>query len=137
MSANFRSDNETPVAEPIMQALAEANRGTAWAYAEDDWSLALNRAFGDPNVSVGLELKGPGMPRLAALEATKAARTEYARRHHPSPSHPQPLLGDLSRALAQAARRPRTSFLNRRDRDPNGDSDLEEGGSFDFAGCPS
>ena len=45
MNANFRSDNETPVAEPIMQALLSANQGTAHAYAEDDWSLRLDQTF--------------------------------------------------------------------------------------------
>lgn len=45
MTANFRSDNETPVAEPIMQALIQANQGTAHAYAEDGWSLQLDAAF--------------------------------------------------------------------------------------------
>lgn len=47
MTANFRSDNETPVAEPIMQAIIEANQGTAHAYAEDRWSLRLNDSFSD------------------------------------------------------------------------------------------
>ena len=47
MTANFRSDNETPVAPAIMQAIVEANQGTAWAYAEDDWSEKLNRVFSD------------------------------------------------------------------------------------------
>jgi len=47
MTANFRSDNETPVAPAIMQAIIEANQGTAWAYADDDWSMRLNRVFSD------------------------------------------------------------------------------------------
>ena len=47
MTANFRSDNETPVAPAIMDAILEANHGTAWAYAEDDWSAGLDRAFSD------------------------------------------------------------------------------------------
>lgn len=45
MIANFRSDNETPVADPILQAIVAANEGTAAAYAEDDWSLRLDEAF--------------------------------------------------------------------------------------------
>jgi threonine aldolase len=45
--ANFRSDNETPVAEPVMRAILEANQGTAFAYAEDDWSLRLDDTFSD------------------------------------------------------------------------------------------
>ena len=44
-SANFRSDNETPVAPQIWKALEQANRGTAWAYAEDRWSERLDEAF--------------------------------------------------------------------------------------------
>ena len=47
MTANFRSDNETPVAAAIMKAILEANHGTAWAYADDDWSNKLDQAFSD------------------------------------------------------------------------------------------
>ena len=47
MSANFRSDNETPVADAIMKAILEANHGTAWAYADDDWSNQLDQAFSE------------------------------------------------------------------------------------------
>ena len=47
MTANFRSDNETPIAPAIMQAIIEANQGTAWAYAEDKWSDKLNQVFSE------------------------------------------------------------------------------------------
>jgi len=47
MTANFRSDNETPVAAAIMEAILEANHGNAWAYAEDDWSARLDQVFSD------------------------------------------------------------------------------------------
>ena len=47
MTANFRSDNETPVAPAIMDAILEANQGMAWAYADDDWSARLDGAFSD------------------------------------------------------------------------------------------
>jgi threonine aldolase len=47
MTTNFRSDNETPVAPAIMEAIIEANHGTAWGYAEDDWSEKLDQAFSD------------------------------------------------------------------------------------------
>jgi len=47
MSANFRSDNETPVADAIMAAILEANHGTAWAYADDTWSKKLDQAFSE------------------------------------------------------------------------------------------
>jgi threonine aldolase len=45
--ANFRSDNETPVAEPVLRAIIDANEGTAFAYAEDRWSLRLDEAFSE------------------------------------------------------------------------------------------
>ncbi|MEM1410808.1 MAG: beta-eliminating lyase-related protein [Pseudomonadota bacterium] len=45
MIANFRSDNETPVATPVMQAIIDANEGTAFAYGDDDWSLRLDESF--------------------------------------------------------------------------------------------
>ena len=47
MIANFRSDNETPVAPAIMQAILDANHGTAWAYADDEWSKRLNGVFSE------------------------------------------------------------------------------------------
>jgi len=47
MAINFSSDNETPVAPAMMEAIIEANQGTATAYAEDDWSLRLNQAFSE------------------------------------------------------------------------------------------
>ena len=47
MELNFRSDNETPAAPAIMEAVGKANRGTAHAYAEDDWSAKLDAAFSE------------------------------------------------------------------------------------------
>ena len=47
MELNFRSDNETPAAPAIMEAIEKANRGTAHAYAEDEWSLKLDAAFSE------------------------------------------------------------------------------------------
>ncbi len=47
MSANFRSDNEAPVAPQIWEALEKANKGTAHAYGEDAWSARLDAAFSD------------------------------------------------------------------------------------------
>ncbi|NNE05602.1 MAG: low specificity L-threonine aldolase [Xanthomonadales bacterium] len=47
MAANFRSDNETPVAPQVWARLEEANQGTAWAYAEDQWSERLDEAFSE------------------------------------------------------------------------------------------
>jgi len=47
MELNFRSDNESPAAPAILTALCDANQGTAWAYAEDQWSSRLDEAFSD------------------------------------------------------------------------------------------
>ena len=47
MELNFRSDNESPVAPAILNALLEANQGTAWAYADDPWSKQLDAAFSE------------------------------------------------------------------------------------------
>lgn len=47
MELNFRSDNESPAADGIMQAVLQANQGSAWAYAEDQWSEQLNTVFSD------------------------------------------------------------------------------------------
>ena len=47
MTANFRSDNETPIAPAMLEAIIEANQGTAYAYAEDDWSEKLDHAFSE------------------------------------------------------------------------------------------
>lgn len=47
MELNFRSDNESPAAQEIVEALLEANQGSAWAYAEDSWSEQLDGAFSE------------------------------------------------------------------------------------------
>ena len=47
MELNFRSDNESPAAPAILAALCDANQGTAWAYAEDQWSNRLDEAFSE------------------------------------------------------------------------------------------
>lgn len=47
MDLNFRSDNETPAAPAIMEAITRANKGTAHAYAEDEWSERLDKAFSE------------------------------------------------------------------------------------------
>lgn len=44
---NFKSDNEAPAHPLILDAIAEANRGMATAYADDAWSRGLDRAFSD------------------------------------------------------------------------------------------
>lgn len=47
MELNFRSDNESPAAPAILAAVEQANRGAAWAYADDHWSVRLNEAFSE------------------------------------------------------------------------------------------
>ncbi len=47
MTVNFSSDNETPVASAMMEAIVAANQGTATAYAEDAWSGRLDQAFSE------------------------------------------------------------------------------------------
>lgn len=47
MEMNFRSDNESPAAPAIVEAILEANQGAAWAYAEDHWSEQLDAAFSE------------------------------------------------------------------------------------------
>ena len=42
---NFASDNTAPVAPAILDALAEANRGYARGYGNDDWTEAAERLF--------------------------------------------------------------------------------------------
>ena len=44
---NFRSDNEAPVAPAIFEAIARANRGTAWSYGADPASAGLDGLFSD------------------------------------------------------------------------------------------
>lgn len=42
---NFASDNTAPVAPAILDALAQASRGYARGYGNDDWTAALERRF--------------------------------------------------------------------------------------------
>jgi threonine aldolase len=44
---NFASDNTAPVAPAILDALAEASRGYARGYGNDDWTAALERRFSE------------------------------------------------------------------------------------------
>jgi len=47
MGANFRSDNETPVAPEIMAALTKANAGMAHSYGDDALSARVGKRFSD------------------------------------------------------------------------------------------
>jgi len=42
---NFKSDNEAPAHPAILEAIIDANRDMATAYADDAWSLRLDDAF--------------------------------------------------------------------------------------------
>lgn len=44
---NFKSDNEAPAHPLIIEAIAEANQGTASAYADDAWSRRLDGVFSE------------------------------------------------------------------------------------------
>jgi threonine aldolase len=44
---NFASDNTAPLAPAILDALAEASRGYARGYGNDDWTAAAERRFSD------------------------------------------------------------------------------------------
>ena len=44
---DFRSDNTGRAAPEILEALVQANRGTALGYGADDWTAALQRRFSD------------------------------------------------------------------------------------------
>jgi threonine aldolase len=44
---NFASDNTAPVAPAILDALAEASRGYARGYGNDDWTAAAERRFSE------------------------------------------------------------------------------------------
>lgn len=47
MTRNFRSDNESPVAPEIMDALGRANDGFVYSYGEDASAEALDRCFSE------------------------------------------------------------------------------------------
>ncbi len=47
MSANFRSDNETPVAPQILEALTRANTGTAHSYGDDALTARVQQRFAE------------------------------------------------------------------------------------------
>jgi len=80
MELNFRSDNESPAAAQIMDALAAANTGTAWAYAEDHLSSKLDQAFSalfDTDVSVIPVSTGTVANSIALASCTPAWGSVY------------------------------------------------------------
>src|ERR1700751_668160 len=44
---DYRSDNTGRAAPQILEALAQANQGTALGYGGDDWTAALQRRFAE------------------------------------------------------------------------------------------
>lgn len=44
---NFASDNAAPVAQPILDAIAQANAGYALGYGNDDWSRTVERRLSE------------------------------------------------------------------------------------------
>ena len=44
---NFRSDNEAPAADPILQAVIDANRGNQHSYGYDDYTELLNERYSE------------------------------------------------------------------------------------------
>ncbi len=73
MGANFRSDNEAPVAPEIMAALAEANRGPAHSYGDDGLTARLKDLFRDvfeTDLAVFPLVSGTAANALAVAQAT-------------------------------------------------------------------
>ena len=86
-----------PVAAPIMEALQEANRGTASAYAEDRWSQRLDAAFSELFET----------PTLALPLATGSLRFGSTHEHHQLDNQPtnagrQQLLDGLGQLLCNS-----------------------------------
>lgn len=84
MELNFRSDNESPAAPAIFAALEAANQGTAWAYAEDQWSTLLDRSFSDlfeTAVTVIPVSTGTAANSIALASVTKPWGSVYCHRN--------------------------------------------------------
>lgn len=73
MGANFRSDNEAPVAPEIMAALAEANRDTAHSYGDDAITGRVEAIFSEifeTNLAVFPLVSGTAANALAVAQTT-------------------------------------------------------------------
>jgi len=73
MGANFRSDNEAPVAPEIMAALAEVNRGAAHSYGDDAVTARVKGLFRDvfeTDLAVFPLISGTAANALAAAQTT-------------------------------------------------------------------
>ncbi len=70
---NFASDNTAPVAPAILDAIAEANRGYARGYGNDDWTQAVERRLSEifeREVAVFLVPTGTAANALALAQVT-------------------------------------------------------------------
>ena len=84
MELNFRSDNESPAAPEIFAALEAANQGTAWAYADDQWSVLLDQAFSElfeTDVTVIPVSTGTAANSIALAAATPPWGSVYCHRN--------------------------------------------------------
>jgi len=84
MGANFRSDNEAPVAPEIMAALSEANRGAAHSYGDDDVTARLRSLFRDifeTEVAVYPLISGTAANALAVAQTTPSYGAVICHQH--------------------------------------------------------
>ncbi|UCC13474.1 MAG: low specificity L-threonine aldolase [Gammaproteobacteria bacterium] len=75
MSANFRSDNENPVAPEIMAALDRANVGTAYSYGDDAFTERVKEKFCEvfeTDLEVFPLVSGTAANALAVAQTTPA-----------------------------------------------------------------
>ena len=81
---DFRSDNESPAAPEIVEALIAANRGAAHAYGADAWSRRLNERFGavfETDVAVYPVATGTAANVLSIAELTPPHGAVYCHSH--------------------------------------------------------
>ncbi len=77
---NFRSDNESPAAQEIIDALVAANQGAAHAYGADAWSTRLNERLGalfETSVTVYPVATGTAANVLSLAELTPSYGAVY------------------------------------------------------------
>ena len=70
---NFASDNTAPVAPAILDAIAEANRGYARGYGNDDWTQRVERRMSEifeREVAVFLVPTGTAANALSLAQVT-------------------------------------------------------------------
>ena len=82
--ANFRSDNEAPVAPEIMSALERANTGYQYAYGDDELTAGLTRQFAnvfETSLSVFPVATGTGANALALSQLCPPYGAIFCHRH--------------------------------------------------------